>query len=64
MVVWFKTCPKCAGDLTEEHDIMATSIACLQCGYLLNRIEESALRRIGQIPTHREASLAAARKSA
>ena len=31
-MIWFKSCPKCNGDLCDAKDRDAPSILCLQCG--------------------------------
>ena len=42
---WFKSCPKCRGDLTEERSLGGErEVTCLQCGYVLRPIETAALR--------------------
>jgi DNA-directed RNA polymerase subunit M/transcription elongation factor TFIIS len=33
MGLWFKSCPKCGGDLYSDRDIMGYYRQCLQCGY-------------------------------
>ena len=40
---WFKTCPKCHGDLTSDKDIYGRYVACIQCGHYLSPAEESRL---------------------
>ena len=37
---WFKSCPKCHGDLYRDSDIYGTFITCMQCGYYLTQAEE------------------------
>ena len=36
MVVQFKACPKCHGDMQVNGDIYGQYIKCLQCGYMLD----------------------------
>jgi hypothetical protein len=31
---FFKACPKCRGDLYQEHDLYGAFLTCLQCGYI------------------------------
>lgn len=38
---WFKSCPKCHGDLYKDSDVYGTFISCLQCGYYLTQVEEA-----------------------
>lgn len=40
---WFKSCPRCRGDLHVERDIYSTEIVCMQCGHILNRAQVQAL---------------------
>ena len=37
---WFKSCPRCHGDLYRDSDAYGTYIACLQCGHYLTEVEE------------------------
>ena len=37
---WFKSCPRCHGDLYRDSDIYGTYIACLQCGHYFTQVEE------------------------
>jgi hypothetical protein len=32
--MWFKSCPKCEGDLYLRHEIDGKDIVCFQCGYI------------------------------
>lgn len=34
MVVLFKACPRCTGDLLVNSDIYGRYVECLQCGYM------------------------------
>lgn len=43
MRYWLKECPRCHGDLREESDIYGKYIECVQCGYILNQLEETRL---------------------
>jgi hypothetical protein len=38
---WFKSCPKCHGDLYRNSDIYGTYIACMQCSHYLSQAEEA-----------------------
>ena len=40
---WFKSCPKCHGDLYRDSDTYGTYIACLQCGNYLTEADEMRL---------------------
>ncbi len=42
---WFKSCPRCHGDLFSGSDIHGSYIACLQCSHELTLTEEIRLRR-------------------
>ena len=33
-MIYFKSCPKCRGDLTLGQDTYGTFISCLQCGFM------------------------------
>jgi hypothetical protein len=41
---WFKSCPRCGGDLSEGRDHYAAYISCIQCGHYLTPEQEEALR--------------------
>ncbi len=38
---WFKSCPKCHGDLYRNSDTYGTYITCMQCSHYLTQIEEA-----------------------
>jgi hypothetical protein len=38
-----KGCPRCQGDLTLEHDGKTTYLECVQCGHIINRVQERAM---------------------
>ena len=38
---WFKSCPKCHGDIYRDSDAYGTYISCLQCGHYLTQVEET-----------------------
>ena len=38
---WFKSCPKCHGDLHRDLDVYGTFITCVQCGRYLTQAEEA-----------------------
>ena len=40
---WFKSCPKCHGDLYQDSDTYGTYISCLQCGHYLTEADETGL---------------------
>ena len=43
---WLKSCPRCNGDLYENHDIHGTYVACLQCSHYLTMEDEGILRNL------------------
>ncbi len=40
---WFKSCPKCRGDLYKNQDHYGAFISCLQCSQYLTKAEEARL---------------------
>ena len=44
---WFKSCPKCHGDLYKDSDAYGTFISCLQCGHYLSQVQEAQMRSTG-----------------
>jgi len=52
MGLWFKSCPKCGGDLYSDRDIMGYYRQCLQCGYTFYEQRRREERR----PVHAPAS--------
>ncbi len=40
---WFKSCPKCHGDLYQDSDTFGTYIACMQCSHYLTEADEARL---------------------
>jgi hypothetical protein len=38
-----KACPRCNGDLTLERDRNTTYLECVQCGHIVDRLQERAL---------------------
>jgi hypothetical protein len=40
---WFKSCPKCHGDLHRDSDTYGTYIACMQCSHYLTQADETRL---------------------
>lgn len=46
---WFKTCPRCKGDLFLERDAYEQSIACLQCGWRVYGGQQSQTQIINGI---------------
>ncbi len=55
---WFKSCPKCHGDLYRDSDAYGTYISCLQCGQYLTEADETQLElstsRVGMAPVSQE----------
>lgn len=49
-MIWFKSCPRCGGDLAEYKDWYGLYISCIQCGYYLSDAEESSLKRSEALP--------------
>ncbi len=51
---WFKSCPKCHGDLYRDSDTFGTYIACMQCSHYLTEADEMCLElssaRVGTAP--------------
>ena len=41
---WFKSCPKCHGDLSGDSDNYGPYISCMQCGHYLSPVEEAILK--------------------
>ena len=41
---WFKSCPRCHGDLSNNSDNYGNYIACFQCGHYLTAAEDARLR--------------------
>ena len=46
---WFKSCPRCNGDLYRDSDTYGPYISCLQCGHYLTEADETRL----ELPTSR-----------
>ncbi len=49
---WFKTCPRCHGDLYSESDVYGSYVACLQCSHYLSEAEEAQLGLFGTQQEH------------
>ena len=51
---WFKSCPKCHGDLYRDSDTFGTYIACMQCSHYLTEADEARLElstsKLGMAP--------------
>ncbi len=51
---WFKSCPKCHGDLYQDSDTYGTYIACMQCSHYLTEADEMRLElstsKSGMVP--------------
>ena len=45
MLIKFKFCPKCRGDLYLAEDIFGKYVSCLQCGFLKDLPEERPEKR-------------------
>jgi DNA-directed RNA polymerase subunit RPC12/RpoP len=58
MKYWLRECPRCGGDLREESDVYGRYVSCVQCGYILNQLEETRLATAGSLKD--ETSLPAA----
>ena len=43
IMLQLKACPRCAGDLHTNRDLYGTYAECLQCGYMKDLPEPSAL---------------------
>ena len=53
---WFKSRPKCHGDLYRDSDNYGTYIACMQCSHYLTQADETRLElgwTRGQSPSSR-----------
>ncbi len=35
MMMWFKACPRCRGDLFLDSDYYGPAVSCIQCGHTL-----------------------------
>ena len=42
-MIWYKSCPRCHGDLIRDEDIDEQYVACIQCGYYLMDVEQVLL---------------------
>ena len=49
---WFKSCPKCQGDLYRDTDSYGSYVACIQCSHYLTEVEEARLGSSGTQPEH------------
>ncbi len=47
---WFKSCPRCGGDLFQERDHYGWYVSCLQCGHHFNEVEEGIFRYVYKGP--------------
>ena len=51
---WFKSCPKCHGDLYRDSDTFGTYIACMQCSHYLTEADQARVElssaRVGTAP--------------
>ena len=52
-MIWFKSCTKCDGDLTQAMDMDGSYVTCVQCGRHLNEIEQALIENStsGQVLT-------------
>ena len=55
---WFKSCPRCRGDLAQHEDIYGRYVFCLQCGYQLTPQQEENLLIWGLLPAQEEVLVA------
>ena len=39
--LYFKACPKCRGDLQRVRDVYGEYLECIQCGFLMEVVEEA-----------------------
>lgn len=44
-MMWFRSCPKCGGDLSASADIYGSYIQCVQCGFLRDTPQQPVLLR-------------------
>lgn len=44
-MMWYKSCPRCAGDLQFKIDVWGEYVSCLQCGHTLTEQAEVFLRQ-------------------
>ncbi len=57
LMIYFKKCPRCSGDLYDGRDTYGTYLTCLQCGCYLTHAEEVvllysySLRNMGPFPS-------------
>ena len=38
-MIWFKGCPRCSGDLYDDHDGYGRFVTCTQCGFSKDMIQ-------------------------
>lgn len=51
-MLWFRSCPRCKGDLMERSDSEGIEVTCVQCGHELTGADIARLKlRLG-IVTH------------
>ncbi len=43
-MMWLKACPRCRGDLFMERNVGDSYMVCLQCGHVLNSVQEEVLK--------------------
>ena len=43
-MIWFKSCPRCSGDLMEDSDGYGKYVSCLACGHYLSSADEVTIR--------------------
>ena len=44
MVVYYRACPRCHGDVQVNQDVYGEYKECLQCGYMLDTLNKSKRR--------------------
>ena len=50
MMLKFKACPKCQGDMSQCEDRYGKYLSCLQCGFLQELPEEAATEKRKRMP--------------
>jgi ribosomal protein L37AE/L43A len=56
MVMLFKSCPKCRGDLFLDRDHYGIYLQCFQCGMTLEQSAETMARRLNEARAKRKAA--------
>jgi len=58
-MMWLKACPRCKGDLFMERNVGDSYMVCLQCGHVLNSMQEEILRAAMRERTHSQQEVTA-----